>query len=111
MVELEIKATVKVLYCETPLTMLSIAELLQEHISLKTIVRLKKNEGWVKKIKKEISSRAVLQPPTIDTLDNVVKQTIINTLLKTKGNRRQAAKLLNISERTIYRKIEEYGIE
>ncbi|MBN2857166.1 MAG: sigma-54-dependent Fis family transcriptional regulator [Candidatus Delongbacteria bacterium] len=39
------------------------------------------------------------------------KDEIILTLKKNRGNRRKAAEELNISERTLYRKIEKYGIE
>jgi transcriptional regulator with PAS, ATPase and Fis domain len=39
------------------------------------------------------------------------KKAILSALERNKGKRRQAAKDLNISERTLYRKIKEYGIE
>ncbi len=39
------------------------------------------------------------------------KDEILLTLKKHRGNRRRAAEELNISERTLYRKIEKYGIE
>ncbi len=39
------------------------------------------------------------------------KELIKNTLKMTNGNREQAAKILKIGERTLYRKIKEYGIE
>lgn len=45
------------------------------------------------------------------SLDDVEKKTIIMALERNKGKRRNAAKELNISERTLYRKIKEYGIE
>ncbi|MEW6506516.1 MAG: sigma-54 dependent transcriptional regulator [Bacteroidota bacterium] len=45
------------------------------------------------------------------TLDELEKQAIMNALKQTKYNRRKAAKLLNISERTLYRKLKEYEIE
>ena len=44
------------------------------------------------------------------SLDQVEKEAIINALDHSKGNKRNAAKLLKISERTLYRKIKEYGI-
>lgn len=44
-------------------------------------------------------------------LDELEKNAIINALKNTHYNRRKAAKLLNISERTLYRKIKEYGME
>src|SRR6185436_15161630 len=41
----------------------------------------------------------------------VEKATIIAALKDTKGNRRKAAERLEIGERTLYRKIKEYGLE
>ncbi|MBQ1408207.1 MAG: helix-turn-helix domain-containing protein, partial [Bacteroidales bacterium] len=38
------------------------------------------------------------------------KHAIIKALEKNRGRRRQAAEELGISERTLYRKIKEYGI-
>lgn len=45
------------------------------------------------------------------SLDDVEKKAILLALERNKGKRRYAAKELNISERTLYRKIKEYGIE
>lgn len=44
-------------------------------------------------------------------LEKVEKEAIIKALNYTRNNKRKAAGLLNISERTLYRKIEEYGID
>ncbi len=43
-------------------------------------------------------------------LDELEKKAIAETLIKTKGNREQAAKILGIGERTLYRKIKEYNL-
>ncbi len=43
-------------------------------------------------------------------LDEIEKQAIIETLARTNNNREQAAKILGIGERTLYRKIKEYGL-
>jgi DNA-binding NtrC family response regulator len=43
-------------------------------------------------------------------LDELEKKAIAETLIKTKGNREQAAKILGIGERTLYRKIKEYDL-
>jgi len=45
------------------------------------------------------------------SLNELEKQAIIDTLAKTKNNREKAAKILGIGERTIYRKIKEYGLD
>jgi two-component system response regulator HydG len=44
------------------------------------------------------------------SLNEIEKQAIKETLVKTGNNREQAAKLLGIGERTLYRKIKEYGL-
>jgi transcriptional regulator with PAS, ATPase and Fis domain len=44
-------------------------------------------------------------------LDKMEKKAILNALESTGGNKRNAAKLLNISERTLYRKIKEYDLK
>jgi len=43
-------------------------------------------------------------------LDQLEKEAIKNALDQTKGNKRNAAKMLKISERTLYRKIKEYDL-
>jgi two-component system response regulator HydG len=43
-------------------------------------------------------------------LEQLEKEAIVSTLKMTNGNREQAAKLLGIGERTLYRKIKEYGL-
>jgi len=44
------------------------------------------------------------------SLEQAEKELIRNTLDMVKGNREQAAKILGIGERTLYRKIKEYGL-
>jgi len=44
------------------------------------------------------------------SLDELEKETIKAALDKTRGNKRKASKLLNISERTLYRKIKQYDL-
>ena len=45
------------------------------------------------------------------SLDEVEKRMIIGALERFSGNRRLASRALNISERTLYRKIKEYGLD
>jgi len=44
------------------------------------------------------------------SLDELEKHAIIETLARTGNNRERAAKILGIGERTLYRKIKEYGL-
>ncbi len=46
----------------------------------------------------------------VSSIDEVAKEQTIRALEKSQGNRREAAKMLGMSERTLYRKIKEYGI-
>ncbi len=45
------------------------------------------------------------------SLDQIEKQAIRNALRLHNGNREQAAKMLGIGERTLYRKLKEYGLK
>ena len=44
------------------------------------------------------------------TLQEAERQLIANTLKTTAGNRQEAARQLGIGERTLYRKIKDYGL-
>jgi two-component system response regulator HydG len=44
------------------------------------------------------------------SLEQIEKAAIRNALKSTNGNREHAAKMLGIGERTLYRKIREYGL-
>ncbi|MFI5402980.1 MAG: sigma-54-dependent transcriptional regulator [Planctomycetota bacterium] len=51
----------------------------------------------------------VLRIPVGNTLAEAEKEMILETLRKANGNKTQAAKMLGIGVRTLYRKLEEYG--
>lgn len=48
---------------------------------------------------------------TVKTLEDTERETIIKALERNMGRRKRTAEELNISERTLYRKIKEYGLE
>ena len=52
-----------------------------------------------------------IQPDSSLSLTEMEHKLIAEALLRFKGNRRAAARALNISERTLYRKIKEYDLE
>lgn len=56
----------------------------------------------------EVRSNA--EPPSL-SLEEMEHKLIAEALARYKGNRRVAARALNISERTLYRKIKDYGLE
>jgi transcriptional regulator with PAS, ATPase and Fis domain len=45
------------------------------------------------------------------TMDEMERRMISTALNRNKGNRRLAARELSISERTLYRKIKDYGLQ
>jgi DNA-binding NtrC family response regulator len=47
----------------------------------------------------------------VKTLEDTERETIIRALDRNHGKRKKTAMELNISERTLYRKIKEYGLE
>lgn len=63
----------------------------------------------------EIASGEGGEAGSVDTaglsLDQLEKQAIRNALQVTAGNREKAAKMLGIGERTLYRKLNEYGLK
>jgi two-component system response regulator HydG len=65
----------------------------------------------------EMSQRRQLPGPVVApanlagvSLNEIEKKAIMDTLARTEGNREQAAKILGIGERTLYRKIREYNL-
>jgi DNA-binding NtrC family response regulator len=44
-------------------------------------------------------------------LASIERRAIETALRRTQGNRRESARMLGISERTLYRKIDEYGLQ
>jgi len=63
----------------------------------------------------EIQEGAIVQPRAAEeeniSLEEMERRMIIGSLQKYEGNRRLAAQALKISERTLYRKIKEYGLQ
>ena len=47
----------------------------------------------------------------IKTLDETERETIMEALYRNNGRRKKTAEELQISERTLYRKIKQYGLE
>jgi len=51
-----------------------------------------------------------IDPQRDQTLEDMEHHAIEDALSQTDGNRRKAAELLGIGERTLYRKLKQYGI-
>ena len=58
----------------------------------------------------EIEDALEVEASTIKTMDEIEKEAIQQALDRNNGNKRKAAEELNISERTIHRKIQDYGL-
>ncbi len=76
-------------------------EIKKDIFDLKDLINQKNNDIFEEK--------GVKIEPVIP-ISQLEKDAIINALSFTKGNKRKAAKLLQINERTLYRKLNEYGI-
>ncbi len=63
----------------------------------------------------EVHDKAIVHPVQSEegsiSLEEMERKMIIGSLQKYEGNRRLAAQALKISERTLYRKIKEYGLQ
>lgn len=71
-----------------------------------------KDEGTLIQEIEEVSDTGNPEPQEVSaSLEDLEKDMIRKALARTGGNRRQTAAQLGISERTLYRKIKEYGLE
>ncbi len=77
-------------------------EIKKDIMDLKDLVSRQRFDGTTEEKK---VSEEVIKP-----LDDIEKEAIKNALEQTKGNKRNAARMLKISERTLYRKIKEYDL-
>ena len=75
-------------------------EIKKDLIELKDLVHQRQEEVYYQ----NSDSREVLP------LSEVEKEAIRNAIDKTRGNKKKAAEMLNISERTLYRKLKQYGL-
>jgi DNA-binding NtrC family response regulator len=92
------------------------AESLDREMIYRALIEIKKDLMDLKQIaaknqNEETSAPVNINPNEIVALDAVEKQAIINAVNFTKHNKRKAAKLLGISERTLYRKLKDYGLD
>ena len=58
----------------------------------------------------EFSETGPADPHQIKTMDEVERDAILSALQATDGHRKQAARLLDMAERTLYRKIRQYDL-
>ena len=92
------------------------AESLDREMIYRALIEIKKDLNDLKQIadknQSEINNSAISQNMNeVVPLEEVEKRAILNAINFTKYNRRRAAQMLGISERTLYRKLKDYGIE
>ena len=61
--------------------------------------------------KKEEGNSFLLSPDESQPLEEVEKEMILSTLKVVKGNKSEAARKLGINRRTLYNKLQKYGLE
>ncbi|QQS35178.1 MAG: sigma-54-dependent Fis family transcriptional regulator [Ignavibacteriales bacterium] len=78
-------------------------EIKKDLVELKDLIRMKQDEVYQTNHVNNGSGE-------VRALKDMERDAIINALETTRGNKRDAARMLNISERTLYRKIKEYDL-
>jgi transcriptional regulator of acetoin/glycerol metabolism len=78
----------------------------------RALIEIKKDLMDLKQIANETvqDSDNEVKTGEVIPIDQLEKKAIINALIHTKWNRKEAARLLGIGERTLYRKLKEYDI-
>ncbi len=92
------------------------AESLDREMIYRALIEIKKDLIDLKQIaaknQADINESAITKDMNeIVTLEEMERKAILNAVNFTKYNRRKAAQMLGISERTLYRKLKDYGIE
>ncbi len=85
----------------------TILELKQDIAEIKSMLTEPRNISGIGR--KDMEIRPVYQ--TAETLEEMERDAIADALAQTDGNRRKAANLLGIGERTLYRKLKEYNLK
>lgn len=92
------------------------ADALDRELIYRALIEIKKDlmelKQFALKSETEISNSPIkISHDEVIPLNELEKRAIINALEFAKHNRRKASRLLKISERTLYRKIKDYGLE
>ncbi len=83
----------------------------EKYIEEKFIPVLKRDKGKIKEIEAQTSRLSLEDFSLKEIINNTEKKVIIRALEKTDGNRTEAAKKLGIAIRSLYYKLNKYGIE
>ena len=97
-----------------PIYLKKTAEEVDRELLYRALFEIKKDLVELKDLlynsRREVFSNGFPSPEQVVPLNELAKEAIKNAIYAAKGNKRAAAKLLQISERTLYRKIKEYGL-
>ncbi len=99
-----------------PIHLQKTSEELDREMIYRALIDIKKDlielKSMASKVKEEENVNDIknVQIDEIVPMESLERDAIKNAILYTKGNKRKAAKLLNISERTLYRKLKEYDL-
>ena len=87
------------------------SDALDREMIYRALIDLKKDISEIKHLAlQNISNIEPNDDEIIKPMDQLEKEAIISALSQTKWNKKLTAKLLKISERTLYRKLKEYEI-
>ncbi|MEK7670592.1 MAG: sigma-54 dependent transcriptional regulator [Bacteroidota bacterium] len=94
---------------ERELILRALLEIKADIVDLKNA--LHEHSTAIANVVQQATDPMAIQPDSSLSLTEMEHKLIAEALLRFKGNRRAAARALNISERTLYRKIKEYDLE
>ena len=93
-----------------PVHMKISADELDRELIYRALIEIKKDLNELKEIARNANNGGSFDADEIIPLKELERRAIENALKQTQWNKRKAAKLLGINERTFYRKLHEYGI-
>ena len=95
---------------ERELILRALLEIKGNIIEVKNLLSQQSQDGGRSRSRETAEVHPGADPPNL-SLEDMEHKLIAEALARYKGNRRVAARALNISERTLYRKIKDYGLE
>jgi len=93
-----------------PMTLAKSQEQMERELIYRSLLELRKDVWELKGMVKEMQSFSTTMEVHPGSLEELEKEQIRRTLEEYNGNRRLTAKALGIGERTLYRKLNEYGL-
>lgn len=94
---------------ERELILRALLEIKADVLELKSV--LQEHSTAMANVAQQVTDPMAIQSDATLSLAEMEHRMIVEALHRSKGNRRAAARALNISERTLYRKIKEYNLE